>query len=112
LSREGRILRKAEVLDMGLDPEYRGLERQMEILQCAISLPLLSKGRLIGFLNLNQKVTGIPFTNDELEVLFTLASHLAVAIQDIFLYQQMHYQKTYSQKILAHMSSGVITIDR
>jgi PAS domain S-box-containing protein len=63
-------------------------------------------------LNLNQKVTGIPFTNDELEVLFTLASHLAVAIQDIFLYQQMHYQKTYSQKILAYMSNGVVTIDK
>jgi PAS domain S-box-containing protein len=112
LSREGRILMKMEVMDMARDPEYHGLERQMEILQCAISVPLLSKGRLIGFLNLNQKVTGIPFSNDELEVLFTLASHLAVAIQDIFFYQQMHYQKTYSQKILAHMSNGVITIDR
>ncbi|MFH0871689.1 MAG: ATP-binding protein [bacterium] len=112
LGREGRILRKPEVLEMGPDPEFRGLARQMDLLQCAISVPLLSKGRLIGFLSLNQKVTGIPFSNDELEVLFTLASHLAVAIQDIFLYQQMHYQKTYSQKILAHMSNGVVTIDK
>ena len=112
LNREGRILRKIEVLDMAHDPEYHGLERQMDILQCAISVPLLSKGRLIGFLSLNQKVTGIPFSNEELEVLFTLASHLSVAIQDIYLFHRMHYQKTYSQKILAHMSSGVVTIDK
>ncbi len=112
LGREGRILRKYEVIGMALDPKYRELERQLEILQCVVSFPLLSKGRLIGFLNLNQKVTGIPFTNDELEVLFTLASHLAVGIQDIFLYHQMHYQKTYSQKILAYMSNGVVTIDK
>jgi PAS domain S-box-containing protein len=73
---------------------------------------LLRKGRLIGFLNLNQKVTGIPFGNDELEVLFTLASHMAVAIEDILLYQQIYYQKTYSQKILDNMSNGVVTIDQ
>jgi len=112
LGREGRILRNTEVQDIALDPKYRGLRRQLEILQCAISVPLLSKGRLIGFLNLNRKVTGVPFTNEELEVLFTLASHMAVAIEDILLYQQMYYQKTYSQKILDNMSNGVVTIDK
>jgi len=112
LGREGRILRKTEVLSIAADPKYRGLRRQFEILQCAVCVPLLAKGRLIGFLNLNQKVTGIPFTHDELEVLFTLASHMAVAIEDILLYQQMYYQKTYSQKILDNMSNGVVTIDR
>jgi len=112
LGREGRILRKTEVQAVAVDPRYRGLRRQFEILQCVVSVPLLTKGRLIGFLNLNQKVTGIPFSHDELEVLFTLASHMAVAIEDILLYQQMYYQKTYSQKILDNMSNGVVTIDR
>ena len=111
LSREGRILRRSEVLGMISDPVFRRLARQIEILQCVISVPFLNKGTLVGFLNLNQKVTGIPFTNDELEILFALASHMAVAIQDILFYQQMYYQKTYSQKILAHMSNGVVAID-
>jgi PAS domain S-box-containing protein len=112
LAREGRILRMVEAQEIALDPKYSGLIRQLEILQCAISVPLLAKGRLIGILNLNHKVTGIPFSTDELEVLFTLASHLAVAIEGILLYQQMYYERTYSQKILDNMSNGVITIDR
>jgi nitrogen fixation/metabolism regulation signal transduction histidine kinase len=57
-------------------------------------------------------VTGAPYTNAELEMLFTLASHVAMAIQDIFSYHQLDEKKNCIENILKHMSSGLIAIDK
>src|SRR5262249_62266245 len=46
------------------------------------------------------------------ETLFALRSHLATAIRDIALHNQLEREQQFSERILAHMSSGVITIGR
>jgi nitrogen-specific signal transduction histidine kinase len=107
---EARIIHRAEVEARLHTPEYLDIHREMQALRAVTSIPLITSGSLVGILNLGERVTGLPYTDDELEILFSLASQVAVGIQDITLYEEFQYQKTFIENILTHMSSGVITI--
>jgi PAS domain S-box-containing protein len=51
------------------------------------------------------------YTTSELETLFYLATHVAGAIQGIRLHHLLQRANEFNQRILEHMSSGVVTID-
>jgi nitrogen-specific signal transduction histidine kinase len=107
---EARIIHRAEVETHLHIPQYLEMHREMQALRAVVSIPLITSGSLVGILNLGERVTGLPYTDDELEILFSLASQVAIGIQDIHLYEEFQYQKTFIENILTHMSSGVITI--
>ena len=109
---EGRVICKREAEERMYEPMYLSIRNDMEALRSVASVPLCARGSLIGILNLSNQVTGIPYTNVELEILFTLTSHVAVAVQDISNYHQLQEQKNYIENILKGMSSGVITINK
>jgi len=110
LMTEARILHRAEVENHLHAPDYPDIHREMQALRTVASIPLIASGSLVGILNLGERVTGLSYTDDELEILFSLASQVAIGIQDINLYEEFHSQKTFIENILTHMSSGVITI--
>ncbi|MFQ6043924.1 MAG: GAF domain-containing protein, partial [Candidatus Poribacteria bacterium] len=109
---EGRAIRKNEAEEKMYEPMFLQIRNEMEALRSVVSFPLSAHGRLIGILNLGNQVTGISYTNVELEILFILVSHVAVAVQDISNYHQLQKQKNYIENILKGMSSGVITINK
>jgi nitrogen-specific signal transduction histidine kinase len=110
LRTEARIIHRAEVESHLHTPDYLDIHREMQALRTVASIPLIASGSLVGILNLGERVTGLPYTDDELEILFSLASQVAIGIQDITLYEEFQSQKTFIENILTHMSSGVITI--
>jgi len=112
LQTQGRLIHAEEANAHARDPQARELARELAILQAVVAVPLIAYGELVAVLTLGQRITGIPYSHRETEVLFNLATHLATAIRDIRLHHQLQYQKVYSERILSHMSSGVITIDR
>lgn len=109
LARHGRIMHKSLSID---DKLQMDILREMELLQCVISFPIMYKGKLIGIFNINNKITGEPFNKGELEVIYMLCNYLATAVKDIDLYHQIQYQKEFTKNILSNMQSGVITINR
>jgi nitrogen-specific signal transduction histidine kinase len=111
LMSEGRLVQRREVESQLHNAAYREIQREMQALKAVVSIPLLASGTLIGILNLGDRVTGVPYTEDELEILCSLGSQVAVGIQDITLYQTMQAQKVFTEKILRYMSSGVMSID-
>jgi len=111
LMTEARILQRAEV-EQGVHVAANlNVFREMQVLKAAISMPLMVSGKLVGILNLGERVTGGPYKDDELDIVFSLASQVAVGIQDIELYHEVQTQKNFTEKILRYMSSGLITID-
>ncbi|MDQ3830922.1 MAG: GAF domain-containing protein, partial [Candidatus Tectomicrobia bacterium] len=110
LTAEARILHRAEVESHLRLPTYLEIHREMQALRSVTSIPLIAAGALVGILNLGERVTGLPYNDDELEILFSLAGQVAIWIQDINLYQELQYQKVFSENILTYMSSGVISI--
>ncbi|HLC40608.1 MAG TPA: GAF domain-containing protein [Methylomirabilota bacterium] len=107
---QGRMLRVEELANRSHDPSAREIQRELATLQGVLAIPLMAHGGLSGLLTLGQRITGGSYSPWEGEILFNLASHLAIAIQDISLHHEIHYQKTFIEKILSHMSNGVITI--
>ena len=111
LARQGRLLQVGEAR-LGADPASREVARDLAVLQAVIAIPLLAHGELVGILVLGEPIFGGAYSRNETEILFTLASQFGTAIRDIRLHHQLQHEKIFSERILAHMSSGVITIGR
>jgi PAS domain S-box-containing protein len=100
--------RPARLVDVN-DPD---VVRELKLLQSVLAVPLLTHGELVGILTVGQPVVGSTYGRGQTETLFDLGSHLATAIRDISLHNQLEREQQFSERILAHMSSGVITIGR
>lgn len=86
--------------------------RELKLLQGIVAVPLLAHGELAGILVLGQPVFGSAYGRRGLETLFDLTTHLATVIRDITLHQRLAREKAFTERILFHMSSGVVTIGR
>ncbi|MCC7203350.1 MAG: GAF domain-containing protein [Nitrospirae bacterium] len=107
LSASGRILKRNSADHESAEQQtiLSSALREMKMLHSAVTIPVINEGKLTGILNLDNKITGIPFNNPELERIFILATYLGKAIRDIYHYQSICEQKEYIQKILEQMES-------
>lgn len=103
---QGRPARLADL------PPESPVARELGLAQGAVAVPLLSGGELVAVLVVGQPVFGAAYGRQETETLFDLATHLATGIRDITLHHQLQREKEFSERILAHMASGVVTIGR
>ena len=111
LATEGRLIQIEEAQSRPADPAAREIARELAVLQSVVAIPLSSHGELVGILTLGQRITGGGYGRGETETLFGLGAHLATAIRDIRVHHLLQYEKEFNERILARMSSGVITID-
>ncbi len=112
LAKEGRLLPLDEAQRREADHRTRGLALDLRLLQAVVAIPLIARGELVGILTLGERVVGGSYGRRETEILFVLASQFGTAVRDIGLHHQIQREKEYNEQILAHMSSGVITIGR
>jgi len=84
--------------------------RELKLLQAVVAVPLLAHGELVAVLALGQPVFGTTYGRREMQTLFDLAAHLATVLRDITLHHQLAREKEFTERILSHMSSGVVTI--
>jgi PAS domain S-box-containing protein len=100
---EGRPARAGEFADPTV-------ARELTLLQGAMAVPLLAHGELMAVLIVGPPVVRSAYADHEIETLFDLATHLATAIHGITLHQRLQRASEFRQRILEHMSSGVVTI--
>jgi PAS domain S-box-containing protein len=67
-------------------------------------------GQLIAVILAGRKLSGDAFFAEDLDLLETLASELAIGLKNAQLYHEVVSIKEYNERILAHMDSGVIAI--
>lgn len=68
------------VEDIEKDPRFSRINRQKYESKSLISVPLKYKDEIFGVINLNNKLDGRPFNQDDLELLNSLAAPAAVAL--------------------------------
>jgi nitrogen fixation/metabolism regulation signal transduction histidine kinase len=107
LSKTGRILQKPVTFT---DSQAVSIRKEMDLLQCSVSFPMVYKAKLIGIFNIDSKITDEPFYKEELEIIYLLCNYLAAAVKDIDLYHKMWYQKEFTKNILSSMGSGMVAI--
>ena len=81
----------------------------MNRLGVQISLPILSKNKLIGVLNLGQKEVNEIYSSEDLELLSTLANQAAIAIENARLYQNLKKSQDTLRRADRLSSLGLLT---
>lgn len=77
------------VEDIEKDSDFKKFRRDHYKTKSFISCPIISKNKLLGILNINDKKDGTPFSVDEFELLKILANHAAIALENAFLMAQL-----------------------
>jgi PAS domain S-box-containing protein len=103
--------RLAVASELAREPEWLEAARELTLLGSEVAIPLWAGARLVGILTLGPRVTGHAYSGEDLERLFTLASQVAVAVDDISLFAQVRAQHNFAEQVLAHLGSGVVTIN-
>lgn len=88
-----------------------GIVNQLHALGVNTAVPVWERGRLKGVLVFNNKIIGVPITDEELELVFALGNQLAVAIENASLVELISRQRNYLENILGNVSSAVISVD-
>lgn len=106
LAREVRILRRREA---AADPR---IEREFELLGTEVAVPMFDNDQLLGVLTFSGKITGEPVTNEELELVYQLASQFSQAMRNGQLSERVAAQQRLMGEVLSHVHSGVLVVDQ
>jgi len=119
LPRDGALVRRLTrtreaVIREELEMKQRWSEEkeaaaEMGQMEAEITLPLLSKGRLIGILNLGHKEGREMFSHEDLEILSTLANQAAIAIENARLYENVKQSQNLIRRADRLSSLGQLT---
>jgi two-component system NtrC family sensor kinase len=77
----------------------------------ALSRPLLIKGQVIGALNAERDQDLPPFSQISLELLALLSGQLAIAIENVELYQRQQSLRAFNEDIIQTMTNGLVVVD-
>ncbi|GBE00252.1 cyclic di-GMP phosphodiesterase response regulator RpfG [bacterium BMS3Abin07] len=77
------------VEDIETDERFNKRKRDRYKTRSFISCPIISKNRLLGVMNINDKKDGGVFTNDEFELIKIISNHAAIAIENAALMTQL-----------------------
>jgi PAS domain S-box-containing protein len=93
------------------EPEWLDAARELVMLGGEVAVPLFVQAKLVGILTLGPRITGQAYGAEDLERLFTLASQVAMAVEDISLFNTVRAQHGFIEQVLTHLQSGAVTID-
>ena len=88
--------------------DLRAAER-MEQLEAEISVPIISQKRLIGILNLGHREGDQIYSDEDLELLSTLANQAAIAIENARLYENLKQSQDTLRRADRLSSLGLLT---
>jgi len=88
------ILAEARKTEDELEKEnLRAINQKLETNQVSIVLPLFEKKRIVGILFLGEKVSGNPYSAEDIEILETLSYQISIALQNSLLYDELKKDK-------------------
>jgi signal transduction histidine kinase len=89
--------------------ELNAVTQTMSQLEAEVSIPLISKGQLVGMINLSHKFNRDIYSHEDLELLSTLANQTAIAIENAKLYEDLKKSKSYIRRADRLASLGTLT---
>ncbi|MCU0641753.1 MAG: ATP-binding protein [Candidatus Margulisbacteria bacterium] len=100
-----------ETITPGLKEKLERVQAKMIGFEAAVTIPSFLKGKLVGILNLGEKLSGEMYSPDDLELLLTMASEAAIAIENAKLYRDVTETRDYLDSLVRGSSDAIITLD-
>ncbi len=109
VARERRLITKYDVAE---DPRFAGVRetcgKRFEELGASLAVPLVHKGEWRGMLAVGHKKSGRFFTREDVELLQTLASQGAVAIENARMAEQMRREEVVRTNLSRYLSPQIV----
>lgn len=109
LQKIGEIIVKEELAKGTNIPELNSIINQMSLLEAEVSIPLISRGQLIGMINLSHKFNKDIYSHEDIELLSTLANQTAIALENARLFEDLKKSKSYIRRADRLASLGTLT---
>jgi len=103
------IIVREELIKEDHIPEQSSIINRMSSLDSEVSIPLISRGQLIGIINLSHKFNKDFYFQEDIELLSTLANETAIAIENAKLYEDLKRSKSYIRRADRLASLGTLT---
>ncbi|MDI7261533.1 MAG: ATP-binding protein, partial [Thermodesulfobacteriota bacterium] len=109
LQKIGEIIVKEELAKGTNIPELNSIINQMSLLEAEVSIPLISRGQLIGMINLSHKFNKDIYSHEDIELLSTLANQTSIALENARLFEDLKKSKSYIRRADRLASLGTLT---
>jgi PAS domain S-box-containing protein len=86
------------------------LQHSLEAMGAEVIIPLHGRNTITGWLFIGHRVTGIPFTQADLEELMLLGEHVAVTLENQQLYERVAVQKALADTVFDSMPVGIVAV--
>jgi signal transduction histidine kinase/DNA-binding NarL/FixJ family response regulator len=106
LHRQGRILQASSHEAQA----SREISKEFQILGTQLAIPILDRQSLIGVAVFDQRLTGEPYGNEELAMLFHLLEEVGLAVRNAWIHAQMAANHSMVTDILSRLGSGCVVI--
>ncbi len=106
LRRQGRILKAHS-------PEAqsnREIMKEFQLLGAEVAIPILDRETLIGVAVFDERLTGEPYANEELALIFHMLEEVGLAIRNSWLHDQLVANHSMVADILGTLGSGCVVI--
>jgi signal transduction histidine kinase len=108
LFRQGRILTRTSA-EAARDHE---IQKEFELLGVQVAVPILDRESLIGMAVFDGRLTGEPFANDELFLVFHLLEQLGLAIRNSWLHDELVAGHEMMMDVLSQLNCGCLVINQ
>jgi signal transduction histidine kinase/ActR/RegA family two-component response regulator len=102
LHRHGRVLRAGSAEAVA----SREITKEFQLLGAQIAIPILDRESLLGVAVFDERLTGEPFVNEEISLIFHLLEEIGLALRNSWLHDQIVANHTMIGDILSHLGSG------
>ncbi len=109
LQKMGEIIIREELAKGANIPQLNDIVNRMSLLEAEVTIPFISKGQLVGMINLGYKFSKDIYSYEDIELLSTLANQTAVAIENARLYEDLKRSKSYIRRADRLASLGTLT---
>ncbi len=106
LHRQGRILRATSPEGSG----DREAAREFQLLGVEVAIPILDRESMIGVAVFDKRLTGEPYANEELALIFHMLEEVGLAIKNSWLHDEVINNHAMVGDILGQLSSGCIVV--
>ena len=108
LYRHGRIL-KCSSDEARVDRE---ILKEFELLGTQVAFPILDRESMVGVAVFDGRITGEPFTSEELALVFHLLEEVGLAIRNSWLHDQLLGNHQMMSDVLSQLSCGCVVVSR
>ena len=87
------------------------LHQTLDVLGAEIIIPLHTRERLLGWMFVGHRATGLPFERAQLERLLLIAEQVSTTLENAILYEELTIQKTLAETLLQSLPTGIVAVD-